>query len=159
MTVEPDRMLRMTRRFNAAPERVFDAWISPATVRKWLFASPADETYTATIDARVGGAYTITARREGVDYTASGQYLEIDRPRRVVFTFEMRQFSPNTDRITVELAPDGTGCTMLFTQEGIDIAQELALTAGQVSGSEIGWSNMFEALAQQLASAEPATDT
>lgn len=60
----------MTRRFEASPERVFDAWLNPATVRRWLFASPNDEAYTAEIDPRVGGRYTITARRIGTHANA-----------------------------------------------------------------------------------------
>ena len=66
MTADPDRFLRITRRFDAAPERVFDAWLNPKTVRKWLFTSPADEMYTAELDARVGGKWTVTARRGGI---------------------------------------------------------------------------------------------
>jgi uncharacterized protein YndB with AHSA1/START domain len=29
--------LKMTRRFDVAPERVFDAWLNPDMMRKWLF--------------------------------------------------------------------------------------------------------------------------
>lgn len=151
MTVEPDRFLRMTRQFDAAPERVFDAWLKPETVRKWLFTTPADEAYTANLDARVGGTWSITARRGGVDYTALGEYLEIDRPHRLVFTFALPQFSPNSDRITVELSPSGAGCILTFTQEGIDIASELrALPTGVEGGSERGWNDMFDLLTANL---------
>ena len=151
MTADPKRSLRMTRHFNASPERVFDAWINPEAARTWLFASPADERYTAEIDARVGGKWSITARRSGTDYTASGEYLEIDRPRRLVFTFAMLQFSPNSDRITVEIAPSGAGCMVTFTQAGIDIAEELRqLPPGVEGGTEAGWRLMFDALAATL---------
>ncbi len=151
MTADPDRVLHMTRHFEAAPERVFDAWLNPETVGKWLFVTPADETYTAELDARVGGNWTITARRGGMNYTASGEYLEIDRPRRLVFTFAMLQFSPNTDCITIEIAPSGTGCILTFTQAGIDIATELRmLPPGVEGGTEHGWKLMFEMLAALL---------
>jgi uncharacterized protein YndB with AHSA1/START domain len=152
MTVDPDRFLRMTRQFDASPERVFDAWLKPEIARKWLFTTPADETYTANLDARVGGTWTITARRGGIDYTAIGEYLEIDRPYRLVFTFAMPQFSPHSDRITVELTPSGAGCILAFTQEGIDIANELrGLPVGVEGGSERGWNDMFDLLAANLA--------
>ena len=151
MTADPKPSLRMTRQFDALPERVFDAWINPAKVRKWLFASPADERYTAEIDARVGGKWSITARRAGTNYTAEGEYLEIDRPRRLVFTFAMLQFSPNSDRITVEIASSGAGCIVTLTQAGIDIAEELRqLPPGVQGGIEAGWRLMFEALAATL---------
>lgn len=151
MTVDSAKVMRLTRRFNASPERVFDAWLDPQLTRQWLFASPVDERYDAEIDPRVGGTYTITARRDGTDYTASGEYLEIDRPHRLVMTFAMPQFSPNCDRLTVEIAPDGTGCILTLTQEGIDIANELrAIPAGEVGGTEQGWRDMFDALAASL---------
>lgn len=151
MAVDPPRILRMTRRFEASPERVFDAWLDPPMVRKWLFASPAHESYVAKLDTRVSGKWTITARRAGTDYTGLGEYLEIDRPRRLAFTFAMPQFSPNSDRITVEIAPDGKGCLMTFTQEGVDIAGELQkLPPGQKGGTEQGWEEMFDALGTQL---------
>jgi uncharacterized protein YndB with AHSA1/START domain len=142
MTVDPDRILRMSRRFAASPERVFDAWLNPETARKWLFASPADEVYRAEIDARVGGKYTITARRDGTDYTGVGEYLEIDWPRRLVFTFAMPQFAPDIDRIIVEIAPDGDGCVLTLTQEG--------LPPGYKEATESGWGKMFDALAAAL---------
>lgn len=151
MTDGSDRVLRMVRRFEASPERVFDAWINPATVRQWLFRTPADQQYHARLDPRVGGDWTITARRLGVDYTALGTYLEIDPPCRLVFTFAMPQFSPNSDRITVEIVPDGAGSLLTFTQEGIDIAEELRqLPPGVEGGSEHGWRLMFDLLARAV---------
>jgi uncharacterized protein YndB with AHSA1/START domain len=152
MTVDTDRKLRMTRQFTASPERVFDAWINPEVARKWLFASPMDEAYSAEMDPHVGGKWSITARRDGTDYTASGEYLEIDRPRRLAFTFAMLQFSPNSDRIIVEIAPSESGCVLTFTQEGTDIAEELRqLPSGETGGSEQGWIWMFQGLEQALA--------
>lgn len=149
MTAE--RFLRIIRRFDATPERVFDAWLNPATARKWLFTTPADETYTAELDARVGGKWTITARRGGIDYTGGGEYLEVDRPRRLVFTFAMLQFSPNSDRITIAIAPSASGCILTLTQAGIDIADELhQLPPGVEGGTETGWNDMFAALAVTL---------
>ncbi len=34
MTVNTDRVLRITRHFDASPERVFDAWLNPADCRQ-----------------------------------------------------------------------------------------------------------------------------
>jgi len=152
MTTATARFLRITRRFAASPERVFDAWIDPALVRQWLFVMPMDQAHTAELDPRAGGRWTITARRGGLDYVGAGEYLEIDRPRRLVFTFAMLQFSPNHDRITVEIAPDGDGCLLTLTQEGIDIDSELRrLPPGVRGGSETGWEAMFDNLAKAVA--------
>lgn len=142
MAVDPAWILRLSRRFNASPERVFDAWLDPETARKWLFATPTDEAYSVDLDTRVGGKWTISARREGVDYTAIGEYLEIERPRRLVFTFGMPQFSPEFCHVIVEIAPDGTGSVLSLTQENLPPEFH--------SDTEGGWDKMFDALAAAL---------
>jgi hypothetical protein len=64
----------------------------------------------------------------------------------------MLQFSPNSDRIAVEIVPSGAGCILILTQEGVDIADELRqLPPGVEGGAEKGWSLMFDALAATLA--------
>ena len=148
MTAEIPTALRIVRRFAAPPERVFAAWTDPALAARWLFrGGPTSEAGRTELDARPGGAWTITDRREGADYTASGEYLEVDPPRRLVFTFAMPQFSPNSDTITVELAADGDGTLMTFTQAGGDITDELRQTPPDAeSGSATGWGWMFAGL-------------
>ena len=146
MTDPSDTVLveaRVSRRFAASAERVFDAWIDRAVAGRWLLTTPASETHEARLDARVGGAWTVTDRRGGVDYTALGEYLEIDRPRRLVFTFAMPQFSEHVGKVTVEIAPEGTGCTLSLTHEGVVPANR--------PPTEKGWSDMFDQLAGCLA--------
>jgi hypothetical protein len=61
----------------------------------------------------------------------------------------MPRFSPNSDRLTVEIAPDGDVSVMTFTQEGVDSAEELReLPEGEESGSESGWGLMFGGLTE-----------
>ena len=142
MTVETKPGLRMSRRFAASPERVFAAWTDPATVARWLFTGPDSERHTAELDVRVGGKWEITDRRDGVDYRAIGEYLAVEPPRRLVFTFGMPQFSPEFDRVIVEIAADGAGAVMTFTQE--------LLPPEHVAATEEGWSKMFEELAHLI---------
>ncbi len=142
MTTETKPALRMSRRFAASPERLFDAWTDPAFVARWLFTTPGSEAHSAELDVRVGGAWTIIDRRGGVDYTALGEYLEIDRPRRLVFSFGMPQFSPAFDRVTVEIAPDGDGATMTLSQQNLPEAA--------VEPTRDGWSQMFDGLERAL---------
>jgi uncharacterized protein YndB with AHSA1/START domain len=135
--------LRLTRRFDATPERVFDAWTDPKLVARWLFTSPTSESHTAELDVTVGGRWKITDRRDGMDYTAIGEYRVIDRPRRLVFSFGMPQFSPAMCEIVVELAPDDAGCLMTFSQDD--------LPSDAVDPTARGWKEMFEGLAAVLA--------
>lgn len=144
---ETETTLTLHRTFDTPPERVFDAWIDPETVRQWLFTTP-ETNQDIEIDARVGGSYTITDRRGGEDYTAVGEYEEIDRPNRLVFTFVMPQFSPDEDRIVVEFEADGDGCVMTFTQEGLSWPPEQADEYKR--DSEEGWVEMFDLLETRI---------
>ena len=85
--------VRVTRRFSASPERVFDAWLDPAKARTFLFATKTGEMVKAETDPRVGGRFTFTDRRDGVDVDHMGEYLTIDRPRKLVFTFVVPLYS------------------------------------------------------------------
>ena len=135
--------LRISRRFNASPEQLFDAWLDPKVVARWLFTSPASEAHTVEIDRQVDGEWVITDRRDGVDYTALGEYLEIKRPHRLVFSFGMPQFSDQSATVTVEIAPDGDGSVLTLTQSDLPVAHH--------EPTRQGWEAMFDMLDGVLA--------
>jgi uncharacterized protein YndB with AHSA1/START domain len=110
--------VRVTHRFAQKPERVFDAWLDPKTARKWLFATTTGTITRCDIDARVGGRFSIV-RVDGEEFEHVGEYLEIDRPRRLVFTFGVPRLSPEMTRVVIEIAPSGAGCELTLTNEGV----------------------------------------
>src|SRR5215204_6352351 len=57
---EQETMLRVSRRFDAPRERVFDAWTNPDVLRSWWAAGPDWKTPTAEVDARPGGSYRLS---------------------------------------------------------------------------------------------------
>jgi uncharacterized protein YndB with AHSA1/START domain len=111
----------ITHSFAAAPERVFDAWLDPAVARRFLFATPTGEMIRAEVDAQVGGQFTFVDRRPDMgDVLHTGEYLELDRPRRLAFTFGVPQFNPDFTKVVVEFAPaPGGGCDLTLTQSGV----------------------------------------
>ncbi len=66
MTADSRIFVRVTRRFDASAERVFDAWLGPAKASRFLFATPAGQMVRADIDARVGGRSPRLARGRGL---------------------------------------------------------------------------------------------
>ena len=147
MAVTPFIPLRVTRRYAAPPERVFDAWLDADGVRRWLFATPAGEMVQAAIDPRVGGEWRLVERRGGGDAVHRGRYLTIDRPRRLAFTFAVDEESEG-DRVSVDIAPVDDACELTLVHamsaEYADYAQKTI----------DGWSAILEGLARELGEAQ-----
>jgi len=93
-----------SRRFDASPERVFDAWLTPELADKWLFTPEASEHQgtRVEIDPRVGGTWTIRDVRDGQLYVADGEYLEIDRPHLLVVHLPHGPVTGKTEPLTPE---------------------------------------------------------
>ena len=150
---------QVTRKFNASPERVFDAWLNPEFATRWLFTSPSSDRSgrRVEIDPRIGGQYTIVDRRNGVDFEGDGEYVEIDRPRRLVFTFRIAQLSPTIDTVIVEITPLEQGCQLVLTQEiavphkeNASTKQVQEMLSSYKKESEKGWSSMFKQLDKMI---------
>ncbi len=120
MTAERPAKLVLTHRYAASCERVFDAFLDVEVARHFLFATMTGEMIVAELDPRVGGHFTFTERRPDMgDVRHIGEYLEIDRPRRLVFAFGVPQFDPRMTRVTIEIRADGDGCVLTLTHEGV----------------------------------------
>jgi len=141
MSTESRVRFRLTRHFDASPERVFDAWLDPEKVGKFLFATEDGEMVRVEIDPRVGGRYSIVDRRDGEDVEHTGEYLEIDRPRRLVFTLQVPKYSETVDRVTVEISRAGTGCELTLTHE---------VTPEWADQVEEGWTAILDGLTRLL---------
>jgi uncharacterized protein YndB with AHSA1/START domain len=142
MTDEPLVSVRVARRFAASPERVFDAWLDREKLGKWLFVTPTGRMVRVAVDPRVGGSFCIVDRRDGEDVEHTGEYLDIDRPRRLVFTFAVMKFSPEGTRVTVDIVPSGAGCELTLIHEGV--------LPDYKSRTEVGWSGILDLLAATL---------
>jgi uncharacterized protein YndB with AHSA1/START domain len=134
----------VTHRFSASAERVFDAWLDPAKACKFLFVTATGQMVRTEIDARVGGGFTIVERRAGEEVGHVGTYLELDRPRRLVFTLSVPKYSKEASKVSVEIRPLGSGCELTLTQE---MLPGMAEYRGR---TQEGWRRILEVLAEQL---------
>ena len=135
-------IVQVSRRFSASAERVFDAWLDPNTAGKWLFATPTGKMNTVKIDARVGGSYLIVENREGADVEHIGEYLEIGRPRRLVFTLQVPKYSLEITKVMIAICALESGCELKLTHEGV--------LPDYVASTTSGWNMILAQLSATL---------
>ena len=135
-------------------DRVFEAWINPDMMSKWYFCHP-DWTARCTSDPRVGGKYEVEMftseksreKYEGKDVGESvlhyGEYLEISRPARLVFTWSS-PFVENTI-VTVELKDLGDETEIWLTHELLETEADRDAHEGGWKGVMDSISNFFNA--------------
>lgn len=151
MDAAPYIEVRTTQRFSAPADRVFGAWLDPELAGRWLFATASRPAARVAINARVGGAFRFVERRAGEDVEHAGEYLEIARPRRLVFTLWERQRLPERTRVTVAIVPAGTGCELALVHERV--------LPGEASRVEGRWTGMLYGLGTMLNPRRPARRT
>jgi uncharacterized protein YndB with AHSA1/START domain len=138
-----------THSFNVPAERVFDAWLNPAQAGRFLFASRTGVVMHCEIEPEVGGTFMVTDRRPNPDGEESffetqhrGVYVEIDRPRRLVFDFSVEPFSSRSSRVTIDIVPAAGGCELSLTHD----LGETEEAASYVDRTRRGWSAMLRQL-------------
>jgi uncharacterized protein YndB with AHSA1/START domain len=142
---------RASRHVTAAAERIYDAWLDPEKARVWMSASLksfglAGDVRRVEIDARLGGKFFFSDMRDGKEARHWGTYLELDRPRKIVFTWIVDESeSANPSVVTLTIEPEAEGCVATIVHE-MD-----AKWADYVSRTESGWTRMLNAVAEFLA--------
>jgi uncharacterized protein YndB with AHSA1/START domain len=148
MIEPPGYLVRIERTFDAPAEAVFDAWTSPEVMRRWYHCEPEWETPEVEVDLRVGGKVRVVMRKaDGSEVALSGEYTEIDRPRRLVFTCTFSDDPADQEQL-IELSfseSDGS-TTVVMINSGIP-------TDERRDSQEWGWNGCLDRLEHDLATA------
>jgi uncharacterized protein YndB with AHSA1/START domain len=134
--------VRVMRKYAAEPDRVFDAWLDPAKAGRFLFATPTGRMVKIEIDPRIGGKFLFIDRRDGTDVRHEGEYLEIDRPHRLSFSFSVPQYSAEKTTIRIDIAPLDLGSVVTLIHDGV--------FEDYIARTEQGWIMILNGLAETL---------
>lgn len=152
MTAPAPIVVQVRKHLDAPAERAFDAWLDADRLSRWMFGHVDGEVVVRlSLEARVGGAFSFIVRRGGAEIDHVGTYLEIDRPRRLVFTWAIRGDSDDApSRVAIDVTADEGGCLVSLTHE-MD-----PKWADYADRTRAGWTTMLEALARVLTSNPPS---
>ena len=110
-------------RIDASPEAIFPFLTDPRKIVRWKGVD-------ATVEASPGGVYRVNVT--GAKH-AIGEYVEVDAPHRVVFTWGWEgdeQLPPGSSTVTIELISDGEGTIVRLTHSGLPEGADAAQLQG-----------------------------
>ena len=138
--------IRITRRLAATPDEVYEAWTDPKSVSEWMIPIPGGST-KATLDPRVGGRFHIDMIGGGKTYPHDGEYLRLERPRLIEFSWISNATNQQRSVVTVELLPFGKSETELT------LTHRLLPTEEAAQSHHHGWSAALDRLPEMLSRA------
>src|SRR4029078_1325087 len=117
----PSDNVSLTFTYLASPEIVFDAWINADLIHKWMFVGPTSEIVNVDIDLKVQGKFSILelekSNNEYIDHY--GQYVEINRPHKLVFTLFVPKHFSGESVVTIEISKTESGSELKLLQTGV----------------------------------------
>lgn len=132
----------------AQPERVFQALTNPAEVPKWWGQKGIYVCTKHESDLRIGGQWhTSGVGGDGGHFSAKGEFLEIDPPRTLAYTWVASWTGEVQTQVRWELSPVATGTKVTLRHSGLAAHPEL-------SKAYSGWPRMLQWLEAYLAKGE-----
>ena len=104
--------INITRKINAPIEQVFDAWLNPELLARFMRPMPKMTAPETTLDATEGGRFIIKMVVGGHIIPHQGLYLKMDRPNILQFSWES-PFSAENSVVTLKFKSLDANCTEL----------------------------------------------
>jgi uncharacterized protein YndB with AHSA1/START domain len=142
--VTGSRMAVVRRVLPAPPHVVFDEWLDPAGMTEWMCPRPA-RAVKVLLEPSVGGSLRIDIEDSGSSLYVTGQFIELDRPRRLRFTWSCSDWpDPSVQsEVTVILEDHGPGETLMTIEHE-------QLPPGQADPHQRGWAAIAVQLGEAL---------
>ena len=144
VTTPSDEEVRMTRLFDAPPDLVFEVMTQPEHIRQWWgclgdgYSVPVCE-----VDLRVGGKWKFVNRHPQGEATFYGEYLEIDRPHRVVSTEIFADFPDMPSTVTSELVAEDDKTRLVATvRYPSKMVRDMVLQTGMAHGAGLSYDRL-----------------
>ena len=123
ITTPGDRQIVVTRDFDAPRDLVFLCYSKPELLRRW-YGMPDWTTHICEIDFRVGGKWKrCMSRAADHAHWIYGEYLEIDEPHRLVFTY-VNDFDPFETVVELDFSERDGRTLMRFRQAPFPTVEE-----------------------------------
>ncbi|MTI87685.1 MAG: SRPBCC domain-containing protein [Balneolaceae bacterium] len=115
---EPIKVI-IKKKFKAAPEKVFDAWLNPDWLNRWMFGPDVHDEKIVKLEnnPEEGGHFSYVVERDGQKIDHMGTYREIQRPNRLVFTWGVDVEAGDESVVTIKIESTKNGCRLTLVHE------------------------------------------
>jgi uncharacterized protein YndB with AHSA1/START domain len=148
IVADPDvPLVRITREFDAPPEKVFRAHTDPELLVRWL--GPRGVTMEVDrFDCRTGGSYRYLHREGDEEYGFHGCFHEVRPSELIVQTFTFEGFPDGVALERLVLEDLGNGRTRLTATSLVDSfeGRDAFLASGMETGVVEGYERLDEVL-------------
>jgi uncharacterized protein YndB with AHSA1/START domain len=137
------KVYERTLSIDASPETVWEFLVDPEKLMRW-------KGINADLDPQPGGIYYCEVIH---GHKARGEFVELDKPNRLVFTFGWdgnEEVPPGSSTIEIELASEGDGTSLRFVHN--------LPSAEAVASHTHGWDHYLPRLELAAAGKDPGAD-
>ena len=134
-------IVQVRRRVKASAEEIFELWTKPELMVRWMSPYPGPVNCKANCDLRPGGAFSLVMSSADSIREVAGTYVQIDRPRKLVFTWIGPLTNHVNTLVTLELNPRGDETDLTLTHERLP-------TQAIHEGHTRGWGHILDHLAE-----------
>jgi len=128
----------------APPERVFQAITDPRQMLQWWGEKGMYRCTHFETDVRVNGKWlSVGVDASGKNFQVSGEYLEVDRPRVLVYTWTASWTGALKTTVRWELEPHSGGTQLRIQHSGFASAPEAAKSHGEGWQRVLAWMQGF----------------
>ena len=131
------------REIAASAQELFDAWLNPESLANWMRPG-GKKRASVKVDPRIGGEFEIVMHADSGPVPHTGTYQEIDRPRRLVFTWNSPYAGSHGSLVTVDFNSKGRGTEVVITHERLPSEEMVKAHTG-------GWTSILERIVEAYA--------
>jgi len=136
-----DLTVNITKTVHAPIEQVFDAWLNPELLTRFILPAPGMPQPEVENEPREGGRFTIVMHVGDDRIPHTGSYLELDRPHRLRFSWES-PYSTDDSTVTLDFAEIDSTTTR------VELTHVKFLHEEARSDHEGGWGNILDRLSE-----------
>ena len=144
-----DLTLTVSKTINAPIDDIFDAWLNPSLLAQFILPMHGMPQPQVENDPRHGGSFKIVMQVGEDKIPHTGEYLEISRPDRLMFSWNS-PCSSDGSKVTIDFNVIDNRTTNVVLTHVKFVDEETR------ANHEAGWSNILDSLSETLSMLAPS---